>query len=92
MEDYNQSIQELILQKKSLESISDDELLDAFVSHMRKARHTEGNWIEFKFAKLAFQEMQNRESRNDLRKSWFMGFGSAIIGGLVIEIAKWAIK
>lgn len=88
MSDYSKSIQDLILQKKTLGSISNDELEEAFLSHMRKARHTDGDFIEFKFANLTFNEMQSRENKKSLKWSWTWGFLSALCGGLFVEIIK----
>lgn len=88
MEEYSHSIQELVLKNKSLDKIPNKDLKEAFLSHMRKARHTEGDWIEFKFANLTLQEMQSRENTKSLRWSWFFGFMTAFAATLLVEIIR----
>lgn len=88
MDDYKYSIQELVLKNEELDKISTSDLKKAFLSHMRKARHTEGDWIEFKFANLTLQELQTRENAKSLKWSWFFGFITAFAATLLVEIIR----
>lgn len=61
---HSKSFQDLIIKKKGLKKITDNELINSFEHHMTNARHSEGNYIELEFAKLAMQERANRVERS----------------------------